>query len=181
MSGHIDSLVDDYVLDLLAADRQREVEQHAQRCSRCGEMLRAEQARTARLTSTLRQATAAPADRLATLWPDVALAAGVGASRRPWSQARQWRMALVSMAAALFFLSGLWGVMGHLDEWLGGGLPTADVATMFPYESGTPTHTFTPTSYVSAGYTPVAPAAGTPAPVIDEPQPQPNPMAPSSN
>lgn len=180
MSGHVDALIDDYVLGILQSDHRREVDQHVAECQRCMQLLSAERMRTARLTAVLRGATLAPAGRIEVLWPGIAAAAGVVTPRRSRIGHSQWRTVLVSMAVALLAVVGIWGTGQRIDGWLvGTHTPTADAVTIYPTAGHTPTASFTPTKFAAASVAYHTSSWGTPAPTPASPQPEPIPLAPS--
>lgn len=187
---HIDSLIDDYVLDLLSAKEQRAVEQHAAACPHCLMLLVEERARTAQLTASLRDASSAPTGRLDAMWPGMAAAVGLH-ERRPVTQPPvnwwyRWRTTLATFAVALMILASLLGTVRRFDNWLMGTYtPTMASQTASPTASHTPTWTQAADkdSVAYAGsIVGRPPLRGTPeaSPVSNSPQPQPNPSAPAA-
>ena len=191
--SHVDSLIDDYVLDLVSAEERRAVDQHTADCACCMKLLAQERARTGRLISDLRDASSPPAGRLEALWPSVAVAAGIALRQR---KARpraswwvQWRAAFATFAVAFLLLAGLFGVFERFDGWwMGTFTPTATSQSASPTASLTPTwaqssHSQDSVALLGGGIalTTVTPTVyGTPSPMLGEysPQPQPNPSAP---
>jgi hypothetical protein len=182
MVAHIDRLVDDYVLDLLSMAERRVVARHAARCPRCMELLSGERRRLRLWAATFRSATAAPAGRLEALWPAVA-AAVAQSPRSTWWVRR--RAAFATLAVAFLVLAGFVRTAEHIDGWLLNTYTPTAVRSASPTASTTPTRstplhaanplTMDTVAYHSAGW-------GTPEPVLVrlEPQPKPNPPAPTT-
>lgn len=188
---HIESMIDDYVLNLLRPQERSYVEQHAAGCPRCMRLLAEERGRTRGLVTALRAISTPPPARLELLWPGVAAAAGLGGKaavtgQRPvWRQG--WRTAVAGIALVCALLLGILGGAGRLDGWLFySDTPATASHTASPTASQTPTWT---RSYGEQDSIAMAhpglsgeesPATGTPAPspVPQGPCPQPNPSAP---
>jgi anti-sigma factor RsiW len=171
---HVDSLVTDYVLDLLPDDQRRAVERHAAGCPRCLELLAAARRREARLAGAFRGTMAPPAGRLEALWPQVSLALDGGANRSagwlPLGWTDQWRVALVALGVALVIVLGAFGTTHGLDSWL--------LSTYTPTLAATPTASLTP----ALSHTPISwteTSAGMPRAVSATPAPAPETGAPS--
>jgi anti-sigma-K factor RskA len=194
--SHIDSLVDEYVLELLPADARRGVEGHVASCGRCRGLLLAERRCAAEFARALGQTLAAPAGRLEAMWPAVAAASGVGPPRSALRPAfggwLRWRVAFAALALGFLLLATLlhnyWGLQGWLTET---HTPTATAQTASPTVSLTPTWSrpsFTAESvaFVAGGRDsdPDALASTvTPEPLAssDLPVPRPNPSAPAAD
>ena len=187
---HIDSLIDDYVLNLLPAKERRAVEQHAAACPHCLMLLVDERARTAQLAASLRKSNSAPTGRLDALWPGVAAAVGLH-ERRSVTRAQvhwwfRWRTTLATIAVALVILASLLGTARRFDNWLMGTYtPTMASQTALPTASHTPTWTRV-ADQDSVAYAGAIvgrpPLRGTPEATWAgySPQPQPNPSAPAA-
>jgi anti-sigma factor RsiW len=200
--SHIDTLVDEYVLELLPADARRGVEGHVASCGRCRELLQAERRRSAELGRALGETLAAPAGRLEAMGPAVAAAAGVGPARSALRPAfggwLRWRVAFAAFALGFLLLATLlhnyWGLQGWLTETY---TPTATAQTASPTVSPTPTRlrpSFTAESVAlvtGGGDGSAAPESEsgalastvTPEPLAssDLPVPRPNPSAPAAD
>jgi anti-sigma factor RsiW len=181
--AHVDSLITDYVLDLLPAEERRAVEWHAADCPSCMRLLVAARRREARLASAFRDTMAPPSGRIEALWPQVSLALGGTARARsgwlPTGWRDQWRLALVVLGLVLMGLAGTFGGRHAFDGWL--------LSTYTPTLAATPTASLTP----ALSHTPVhwtvtasensAATAATPAPVLAAGSPAPvPPPAPST-
>lgn len=177
-TNHIDALLDDYVLDLLAAEERRQLTQHTARCPRCMGLLLSERRRT-QIAGALRGATVAPPGRLGALWPSVA-AAVFGRAHTNWQA--QWRAAFAAFAAALLFLAGAAGGLGRLDGLLLGTHTPTVASTASPTVSTTPTPS-RPSGYPGystvdiVAFQPTAWGTAEPALADPAPQPRPNPAA----
>ncbi len=200
--SHIDSLVDDYTLEVLPADMRRGVETHAASCGRCRALLVAERRRAGHLALALGETLSAPAGRLEAMWPAIAAAAGVGPHHRALQPATRWwlRWPVAFAAFAVGFallgslLSGYWGLPGWLTTT---HTPTATAQTASPTASATPTwsrpsFTVESVAYAAGGEGASAGTAGdpdalaltaTPEPHGSSalPEPQPNPSAPAAD
>lgn len=187
--AHIESMIDDYLLNLLPAEERSFVEGHAAVCPRCRKLLTAERRRTTSLIASLQETFAPPAGLLELLWPGVAAAAGlVGSEPRPRRRPAwrlQWRTAVATIALALAILVVLLGTARRFDSWLiKTDTPATASQTASPTASLTPTWTRPSLSQGSialvhldqSGYD----ATGTPEPLphANAPEPQPNPPAP---
>jgi hypothetical protein len=181
--AHVDSLVTDYVLDLLSDDQRRAVERHAASCPSCMELLAAARSREARLASAFRRTMAPPAGRLEALWPRVSLALE-GVANRPagWipvALTSQWRMALAALGVALVILIGAVGTTRGLDSWLLSTYTPTLAAT--PTASLTPALSHTPISWTETSAGMPRTVSATPAPVPEAGSPSPIPLpAPST-
>ena len=190
--AHIESMIDDYLLNLLTAKERSFVEQHAAACPRCRNLLAEERRRTTGLIASLHETFAPPAGRLELLWPGVAAAAGlVGSEPRPQRRPAwrlQWRPAVAAMALALAILVGLLGTGRRFDSWLiRTDTPATASQTASPTASLTPTWTRPSISQGSIALVHLDrtnyDATGTPEPLpsADAPEPQPNPSAPTAS
>ncbi len=142
MTYHVDSMVDDYVLDLLQASERQRLEHHARDCARCRALLAAESDRTRRVAAEWRSLSAPMPDRLEALWPRVAVAAGLEGARASAGSWSQWRAAFATFAVALALLAGIVGTVRRFDGWIMGTLTPTAAAT---HTSFTPTVSATPT------------------------------------
>ena len=180
MSKHVDSLIDDYVLGLSSQEESHLIEEHIATCARCFDALTAERERTKVLISSLREATLPPSGRIAAIWPQVAIAAGITLPGRRILAFNQCRTAVTTLVIAAFVVIGAMGTMRKFDGWM-----FSTYTPTLALQMGVPTASDTP----SASHTPVMPATqtialrqavwGTPEPGNTEPQPRPNPSAPA--
>jgi hypothetical protein len=165
--AHIDSLVTDYVLDLLPDDQRRAVDRHAAGCPRCMEVLAAARRREAHLASAFRRTMAPPTGRVEALWPQVSLALEGGTHRQagwlPVGWTDQWRMALAALGVALVILIGAFGSSHGLDSWLLSTYTPTLAAT--PTASLTPALSHTPISWSETSAEMLQTVSATPAPV----------------
>jgi hypothetical protein len=200
--SHIDSLVDEYVLELLPADARRGVEGHVASCVRCRGVLLAERRRSTELVRALGETLSPPAGRLEAMWPAVAAAAGVGSPRSALRPAfggwLRWRVAFAAFALGFLLLATLlhnyWGLQGWLTDTY---TPTATAQTASPTVSPTPTwlrpsFAVESVAFVTSGWDGNAIRESdsdtleftvTPEPLAssDLPVPRPNPSAPAAD
>lgn len=174
---HVDSLVTDYVLDLLSGDERRAVECHVADCPGCMDLLASALRREARLSSMFRKSMAPASGRLEALWPQVALALeGHPSQRAGWFASGWpdgWRVALAVLGVALVVLAGAFATARGLDGWFPSTYTPTLAAT--PTASLTPALSHTPNLWMVTVTGDEQAVAATLAPVACSPSPAPLP------
>jgi hypothetical protein len=149
--SHIDSMIDDYVLNLLSPGERVRVEHHIATCPQCLGALKAERRRTSRLITTLKETSLPPAGKLEHLWPAVASAVELGTNRMitPRSAKRplHWRQVAAGLALTVLFTVGVLGMAQRFDSWIF----IIDVPATASH-TASPTATQTPTFTRPSGY-----------------------------
>ncbi len=119
---HIESMIDDYVLNLLSPGERSRVERHVASCPKCFGTLNTERKRISGLVATLKETSSPPAQRLERLWPAVASAAGLRKNLviAPQRVRRQihWRQAATGLALVVLIFMGLLGMAEQFDGWI---------------------------------------------------------------
>jgi anti-sigma-K factor RskA len=191
---HIESMIDDYVLNLLPPRERAHLEHHVASCSHCLGALNAERGRTSELITTLKEISAPTDQRLERIWLELADTSDLfrksATSRQRATWDLQWRRAFAGVALAILLLIGTLGSLQRFEAWIfRTDIPATASLTASPTATLTPTWTklsSSPESFALAhpmGMEEKPVATGTPETHVEVYTPEPlfNPQAPSAS